>query len=147
MTNEEILNAEKERVKQLVAKDQLNADKIDSIYQQAMTVASATTKVFFDKYQQDGQLSLSDVSQSPTQWDIEQYQKAINQMMATASVTSDLRKQLNVLYQQALLTRRSLLGSLLGSAVVIATANVKELGHKVIKSDYQEGYNHFGGGS
>ena len=81
------------------------------------------------------------MSQQVSSWDIQSFYQAINEMLADASPDDELSKRLQAIFAQASISRRDMLGAMIGAGMSIATAKSESFAVNELKQQYIDDYN------
>lgn len=116
------IKKERQKIRQLVKQDKANSQTINSFYQQALSIIANHLKEFYNEYADDSGLTLNQVSSAVSSWDTQHFYTAINEMLTDVQPDDKLSKQLQAAYVKASLTKRDMLGAMIGAGMSIATA-------------------------
>ncbi|WP_435634024.1 phage head morphogenesis protein [Levilactobacillus brevis] len=116
------IKKERQKIRQLVKQDKANSQTINSFYQQSLSIIANHLKEFYNEYADDSGLTLNQVSSAVSSWDTQHFYAAINEMLTDVQPDDKLSKQLQAAYVKASLTKRDMLGAMIGAGMSIATA-------------------------
>ncbi|WP_251947521.1 phage head morphogenesis protein [Levilactobacillus brevis] len=116
------IKKERQKIRQLVKQDKANSQTINSFYQQSLSIIANHLKEFYNEYADDSGLTLNQVSSAVSSWDTQHFYTAINEMLTDVQPDDKLSKQLQAAYVKASLTKRDMLGAMIGAGMSIATA-------------------------
>lgn len=80
------------------------------------------------------------MSQQVNSWDIQSFYQAIDEMLVNASPSDKLSKRLQAIFAQASISRRDMLGAMIGAGMSIATAKSESFAVNELKQQYIDGY-------
>ncbi|MDS1015274.1 phage minor head protein [Lentilactobacillus buchneri] len=135
------INQERKKISKMIQRDNRNNQTIDGFYQQALSIIGNHLQEFYNEYADDNGLTLNQVSQQVNSWDIQSFYQAINEMLADASPDDELSKRLQAIFAQASISRRDMLGAMIGAGMSIATAKSESFAVNELKQQYIDGYN------
>ena len=134
------IKQELKKINKLIKRDNRNNQTIDGFYQQALSIVGNHLQEFYNEYADDNGLTLNQVSQQVNSWDIQSFYQAIDEMLADASPSDKLSKRLQAIFAQASISRRDMLGAMIGAGMSIATAKSESFAVNELKQQYIDGY-------
>ncbi|GHP12985.1 phage head morphogenesis protein [Lentilactobacillus fungorum] len=137
------IKQERKKINKLIKRDNRNNQTIDRFYQQALSIIGNHLHEFYNEYADENGLTLNQVSQNVNSWDIQEFYQAINEMLADVSPDDKLSQRLQAIYAQASISRRDMLGALIGAGMSIATARSESFAVNELKQQYIDGYEDF----
>ncbi|MGP3639394.1 phage minor head protein [Lentilactobacillus hilgardii] len=135
------IKQERKKINKLIKRDNRNNQTIDGFYQQALSIIGNHLQEFYNEYADDNGLTLNQVSQQVNSWDIQSFYQAIDEMLVNASPSDKLSKRLQAIFAQASISRRDMLGAMIGAGMSIATAESESFAVNELKQQYIDGYN------
>ncbi|WP_409440920.1 minor capsid protein [Lentilactobacillus hilgardii] len=134
------IKQERKKINKLIKRDNRNNQTIDGFYQQALSIIGNHLQEFYNEYADDNGLTLNQVSQQVNSWDIQSFYQAIDEMLVNASPSDKLSKRLQAIFAQASISRRDMLGAMIGAGMSIATAKSESFAVNELKQQYIDGY-------
>lgn len=120
--------------------DKQHRRKLGSFYTEAMTIIGNHLNQFYLQYADENGLSLKQTEAKVRQWDMDQFQAAIKELLKDRTPDDDLTKQIQQAYVESQRNRRGTMLAIISAGVAVATSEAKDYGKSVIHDEYVEGH-------
>ncbi|VDG31401.1 hypothetical protein [Lactobacillus kunkeei] [Lactiplantibacillus mudanjiangensis] len=120
--------------------DQQDGNQLAKFYRDALVMISAHLTTFYNNYATETGLTLTQVDQEVSQWDLEQFKLAVDAMVNDPNPDDTLAKRLKLAYAQASISRRNMLGAMVGIGLAVASDQADRFGQQTITNSYHKTY-------
>ncbi len=105
-----------------------------------MTIISNHLNQFYLKYADETGLSLKQTEAKVRQWDMDQFQATIKELLKDRTPDDDLTNQIQQAYVESQRNRRGTMVAIISAGVAVATSEAKKYGKLVVHDEYVEGH-------
>ncbi len=120
--------------------DQQDGNQLAKFYRDALVMISAHLTTFYNNYATETGLTLTQVDQEVSQWDLEQFKLAVDAMVNDSNPDDALAKHLKLAYAQATISKRNMLGAMVSIGLAVASDQADQFGQQAIETSYRKTY-------
>ncbi|VDG20637.1 hypothetical protein [Lactobacillus kunkeei] [Lactiplantibacillus mudanjiangensis] len=120
--------------------DQQDGNQLAKFYRDALVMISAHLTTFYNNYATKTGLTLTEVDQEVSQWDLEQFKLAVDTMVDDPNPDDELAKRLKMAYAQAAISKRHMMGAMIGVGLAVASSRADDFGQQTIVESYRKTY-------